>query len=197
MATLYLVRHAKPASTYGDSIDPGLDETGRAQALRAAEELKGLPNRLPVYTSPLRRCRETAKPLADLWGVQPIVLPDIGEVPSPPLALKERQEWLRKAMTSDWANFQASAPPGSPDYSAWRSTLLDAIRAMAGDAVIFTHFIAINVVVGAASGSEQVLNFRPDHASVTVVDAGERGVAVASLGREAGAAGETTILLGH
>ena len=59
--------------------------------------MKTLPNRLPVYTSPLRRCRETARPLADAWGVQPIVLPEIGEVPSPPLPLKERQEWLRNA----------------------------------------------------------------------------------------------------
>lgn len=197
MATLYLVRHAKPASTYGDSIDPGLDDTGRAQAVRAADELRNLPNRLPVYTSPLRRCRETAKPLADLWGVQPVVLPEIGEVPSPPLSLKERQEWLRNAMASDWANLQASAPAGSPDYAAWRSALLGAIRAMAGDAVIFSHFIAINVVAGAARNSEQVLSFRPDHASVTIVEVGGQGVAIRALGREVGAAGEATVLLGR
>jgi broad specificity phosphatase PhoE len=197
LARLYLVRHAKPASSYGDSVDPGLDETGVAQAVRAAEQLKNLPNRLPVYTSPLRRCRETAKPLADLWGVQPIVLPEIGEVPSPPLSLQERQEWLRNAMTSDWANLQATAPQGSPDYSAWRSTLLDAIRAMAGDAVIFSHFIAINVVVGAAKGSEQVLSFRPDHASVTTIDVGDSGIAIAALGREVGTAGEPNVLLGR
>lgn len=197
MATLYLVRHAKPAATYGDSLDPGLDATGTAQAVRVAEELKGLPNRLPVYTSPLRRCRETARPLADAWGVQPIVLPEIGEVPSPALSLQDRQEWLRKGMASDWANLQASAPPGSPDYSAWRSALLDAIRAMAGDAVIFSHFIAINVVIGAATKSEQVLSFRPDHASVTVVEVGESGVSIKTLGREVGSAGEAGVLLGR
>ena len=197
MATLYLVRHAKPASTYGDSLDPGLDETGLAQAVRAADELKTLPNRLPVYTSPLRRCRETARPLADAWGVQPVVLPEIGEVPSPPLPLKERQEWLRKAMASDWANLQDSAPAGSPDYAAWRSTLLGAVRAMSGDAVIFSHFIAINVVVGAARGGEQVMSFRPDHASVTAIDASEDGIFVKALGRETGAGGEAAVLPGR
>ncbi len=191
------MRHAKPASSYGDSVDPGLDETGVGQAVRVAEELKSLPNRLPVYTSPLRRCRETAKPLAELWGVQPIVLSEIGEVPSPPLSLKERQEWLRNAMASDWANLQTTAPRGSPDYSAWRSALLDAIRAMAGDAVIFSHFIAINVVVGAAKQSEQVLSFRPDHASVTMVDVSDSGIAIAMLGRESGAAGDANVLLGR
>jgi len=196
LATLYLVRHAKPASTYGDSVDPGLDDTGLVQAVRAAEELQRLPNRLPVYTSPLRRCRETAKPLADAWGVQPIVFPEIGEVPSPPLGLKERQEWLRKGMAGDWASLQASAPPGSPDYAAWRAALLDAVRAMAGDAVIFSHFIAINVVIGAANKSEQVISFRPDHASITVIEAGDGGIAIKTLGRQVGV-GETSVLLGR
>jgi len=191
------VRHAKPASTYGDSLDPGLDETGLAQAVRAADGLKTLPNRLPVYTSPLRRCRETARPLADAWGVQPVVLPEIGEVPSPPLPLKERQEWLRKAMASDWTNLQASGPPASPNYSAWRAGLLDAISAMAGDAIIFSHFIAINVVIGAAKKSEQVISFRPDHASVTVVDVSGRTISIKTLGREVGAAGEAGVLLGR
>jgi broad specificity phosphatase PhoE len=111
LTTLYLVRHAKPASGYGDSEDPGLDDTGRAQATRVAGELKALPARLPVYTSPLLRCRETARPLADTWGVQPIVLAEIGEVPSPPLSLKERQDWLRKGMASDWATLQARSRP--------------------------------------------------------------------------------------
>lgn len=196
MATLYLVRHAKPASTYGDSVDPGLDDVGLAQAVRAADELQKLPNRLPVYTSPLRRCRETAKPLADAWGVQPIVFPEIGEVPSPPLSLKERQEWLRKGMESDWARLQASAPPGSPDYAAWRTGLLDAVQAMAGDAVVYSHFIAINVVIGAAKKSEQVISFRPDHASITVIDASEAGIVIKALGREVGS-GEASVLLGR
>jgi broad specificity phosphatase PhoE len=197
LATLYLVRHAKPASTYGDSIDPGLDETGAAQAAQVAGDLSGLPNRLPIYTSPLRRCRETARPLAELWGVQPLVLSEIGEVPAPPLSLKERQVWLRKAMVSDWASLQSSAPDGSPDYAAWRSTLLDAVRAMSGDAVIFSHFIAINVVVGAATGSEGVVTFRPDHASVTIVEAGDNGIFIKALGRETGSGVEAAVLPGR
>lgn len=196
MATLYLVRHAKPASSYGDSVDPGLDETGRAQAVLTAERLKTLPNRLPVYTSPLRRCRETAQPLAEAWGIQAIVLPEVGEVPSPPLSLTERQEWLRKAMGSDWANLQASAPAGSPDYAAWRSSLVDAVRVIAGDAVIYSHFIAINAIVGAAQQSEQVLCFRPGHASVTTIEVGGGKITVRQLGQEA-APGDANIMLGN
>lgn len=196
LATLYLVRHAKPASTYGDSVDPGLDETGRAQAVLTADRLKTLPNRLPVYTSPLRRCRETAQPLAEAWGIQAIVLPEVGEVPSPPLSLKERQEWLRQAMASDWANLQASAPAGSPDYTAWRSSLVDAVRVIAGDAVIYSHFIAINAIVGAALESEQVISFRSGHASVTTIEVGGGKIAVKQLGQES-APGDTNVMLGN
>ena len=163
---------------------------------RAAEELQKLPNRLPVYTSPLQRCRETAQPLADAWGTVPIVFPEIGEVPSPPLSLNDRQEWLRKGMDGDWAALQASAPAGSPDYGAWRAALLNALRGMAADAVVFSHFIAINVVIGAARNTEKVISFRPDHASITVIDAGKDGIAIKVLGREVGAGG-TSVLLGR
>jgi broad specificity phosphatase PhoE len=68
---------------------------------------------------------------------------------------------------------------------------------MAGDAVIFSHFIAINVVVGAAKSSEHVLSFRPDHASVTTIAVAEDGISIVSLGREVAAAGEGGVLLGR
>ncbi len=195
MTTLYLVRHGKPASGYGDSLDPGLDDTGLAQAHRTAAELAGLPHPLPVYSSPLRRCRETSQPLADIWGVQPIIFPEVGEVPSPPLSLDERQAWLRAAMKSDWTFMQSSAPPGSPDYALWRTTLLDALRVMTGDVVIFSHFIAINAVIGAAMGNAQVINFRPDHASVTTIEVRHGDFAIVKLGREV--AGEASVVLGR
>lgn len=195
MTTLYLIRHGKPASGYGDSLDPGLDDIGHDQARRVAAEFGRMPHPLPVYSSPLRRCRETSQPLADLWGVQPIIFPEVGEVPSPPLALDARHRWLQAAMKSDWAFMQSSAPQGSPDYGLWRTSLLDALRAMTGDVVIFSHFIAINAVVGAAIGNEQVINFRPDQASITEIEARNDGFAIVRLGRETG--DQASVLLGR
>ena len=68
MARLYIIRHGKPASTWGGADDdPGLDETGRAQAEAARDWLLALPpGHRPkrVASSPLRRCRETAEPTA-------------------------------------------------------------------------------------------------------------------------------------
>ena len=44
MSRLYLIRHGKPASTWGEADeDPGLDEAGRAQAEAALRAQAGLP----------------------------------------------------------------------------------------------------------------------------------------------------------
>ncbi|RYH11945.1 histidine phosphatase family protein, partial [archaeon] len=44
MSHVYMIRHGKPASTWGDADeDPGLDDTGRAQAQAAARTLLALP----------------------------------------------------------------------------------------------------------------------------------------------------------
>ena len=195
VATLYFVRHARPAASFGDSVDPGLDATGKAQAEMVARELAGRLRPLVVYSSPLQRCRETAQPLAAMWGVSPIISPAVGEIPSPPLPLAERQVWLRNAMAGTWAGLTQSAPAGSPDFNAWRAGLLDVVRAMPADAVIFSHFVAINAVVGAAQGSELMVCFRPDHASVTTIAVSDGRILVRELGRQAGEG--TTILAGR
>jgi hypothetical protein len=101
-----------------------------------------------------------------------------------------KQQWLKEAMLGSWQDLNRSAPPGSPDYLAWRQALLNALARMSGDAVIFTHFIAINVVVGSAQLRDDVVCFRPDHASVTCVDMVNEGVRLLELGRQS----DTTVL---
>jgi broad specificity phosphatase PhoE len=197
LATLYLIRHARPAGSFGDSVDPGLDEVGKSQVEQVADLIARQTRSLPVYTSPLRRCRETAQPLAAIWGVQPIIFDEAGEIPSPPLSLAGRQSWLRKAMGGTWAELKQTAPDGSPDFDAWRTTLVSAISAIAGDSVIYSHFIAINAIIGAAQGIEQVVSFRPDHASVTTVDVGEGQITVRALGRETSEGRGSAVLPGR
>jgi broad specificity phosphatase PhoE len=194
MTTLYLVRHAKPAAAWGETADAGLDETGHTQARRAAEELLALGRKLPILSSPLKRCRETAKPLAALWNSVVEILPAVAEIPSPPLSAAAKQQWLANGMLGDWSQLQASAPIGSPDYSVWRNDMLAALRALPGDAVIFSHYIAINVILGAAQNSEKVIVFRPGHASITQVEVTPDAVRVIKLGREAEAG--SSVLLG-
>lgn len=185
MTTLYLVRHAKPAATWGEATDPGLDATGVAQAERTASQLHQRLAPIGVYTSPLRRCVETAQPLTALWNAKAQLLPQVAEVPSPPLSIAERAKWLAAGMQGTWVQLQASSPPGSPDYAAWREQLLHALRSMQSDAVIYSHYIAINVVIGAAQGHDRVISFRPGHASVTTVELTNGLFIVRELGVEA------------
>ena len=190
MPKLYLVRHARPAATWIEEADPGLDSTGEQQAEAAARTLAQKLDRVPIYTSPLRRCRETARPLEQLWQQAAEVLAPVAELPTPPLDIRARQGWLRQVMGRTWPELNNIAPAGSPDYLAWRQTLLDALARIPQDSVVFSHFIAINVAVAAATAREDVVCFRPDHASITCVEVRHRSLQLVELGRHA----DTTVL---
>ena len=185
MPRIYLVRHAKPAAAWGDDPDPGLDPLGLTQAAAVAQQLAKATARVLIYSSPMRRCRETALPLCELWGCDATVLPAVAEIPSPPVDRATRREWLTVAMTGTWAELHRRSPAGSIDYLDWRRRVVDALQALPHDCVVFTHYIAINVAAGAAQRREEVVCFRPDHASVTVIDTGAHGLRLVELGREA------------
>jgi len=185
MPRIYLVRHAKPAAAWGDDPDPGLEALGVTQAAAVAQQLAQARSHAPIYSSPLRRCRETALPLCERWRSDATVLPSVAEIPSPPVDRAAKREWLTAAMTGTWSELQRNAPAGSIDYLDWRRSVVEALQALPHDCVVFTHYIAINVAAGAAQRREDVLCFRPDHASVTVIDADTHGLRLIELGREA------------
>ena len=185
MPRIYLVRHAKPAAAWGEDQDPGLDPLGITQAAATAQQLAKAAAHAPIYSSPLRRCRETALPLCELWRSDATVLPAVAEIPSPPVSREVKREWLTAAMTGTWSELQQNAPPGSIDYLDWRRSVVTALHAFPHDCVVFSHYIAINVAAGAAQRREEVLCFRPDHASVTVIETGAQGLRLIELGREA------------
>jgi broad specificity phosphatase PhoE len=159
MPILYLVRHGRASAGWDADADPGLDPEGRAQAQAVAEKLAPL-GPLPLVVSPLARTRETAAALARTWNVEPRIEPRVGEIPSPMQDLKERGQWLRVIATRRW--------PGLEDTLAqWRADAIAALTALATDTVVVTHFIVINVALGAATGDDRVVHFSPDYCSVT------------------------------
>jgi broad specificity phosphatase PhoE len=183
---LYLVRHGKPAAVWGGvDDDPGLDPEGREQARDVARRLLALPEAdrpVAVVSSPLRRCRETAQPLAEALGVAIEIDPAVGEIPTPGgLSPAERPTWLREALAGDWADIR-----GDIDYLAWRSRVAEAVALRAG-AAVFSHFVAINAVVSALTGEARAVTFRPDHVSMTTLEADPKARAprLISLGLEA------------
>lgn len=83
MALLLLIRHAVTAATgkrlYGRAPGYHLSERGREQAERLAARLGVLPI-AAVYSSPLERCEETARAVAEGLGLDVRVLEDLAEV---------------------------------------------------------------------------------------------------------------------
>lgn len=71
---------------------------------------------------------------------------------------------MARAAQGRWAEIE-----GECDYDAWRLDIGANVQRRARTA-IFTHFVAINAAVSAALEDERVLHFRPDYASITVMD---------------------------
>lgn len=184
MARLYLIRHGKPSATWGGhDDDPGLDETGQAQARAARDWLLGRPElerpRL-VVSSPLRRCQETAMPTAEALGVALQIDPVVGEIPTPKaLSAQDRPGWLRQAFEGTWQAIQ-----GDLDYDAWRAAIVASLAAR-GNTAVFSHYVAINGAVSKLLGDDRVLAFRPDHASITILETDGRTLSLVSKGAEA------------
>jgi broad specificity phosphatase PhoE len=184
MTRLYLIRHGRPSSTWGGhDDDPGLDEAGRAQARAARDWLLSRPEAerpTLVVSSPLRRCRETAEPTAQALGVAIEVDPVVGEIPTPKALTGEaRPAWLRQAFQGTWAAIE-----GDMDYDAWRGDIVASL-ARRGNTAVFSHYVAINAAVSRLLGVEEVLAFRPDHCSITVLETDGQTVRLIEKGAEA------------
>ncbi len=70
------------------------------------------------------------------------------------------------------------------DLQVWRRGVIKGLRALDTEAVVFSHFIAINVVVGAATGDDRVVGFLPDNGSVTTVDVDGDRLSIVERGSE-------------
>jgi broad specificity phosphatase PhoE len=181
MTRLYLVRHGRAAAGWDQDPDPGLDELGRRQAETVADRLSPLadPSPLTVLTSPLRRCRETSHPLAQRWAMTPRVEPAVAEVPSPEgYTMQTRVEWLRAAMRGTWAEL-------GDRYVTFRDGVVAALTSQPDDAVVFSHFIAINAAIGAAIGDDRLVIRSLDNCSVTTLEISASRLVLVEGGHEA------------
>lgn len=188
MPTIYMIRHGEAAAGWDADMDPGLSETGRAQSEAVAREIEQRVGRkLPILSSPLRRCRETAMPLSRLWDCEPVIETRVAEVPSAVEDLEARGVWLRRLMAGTWAeaNLPENNGNGALDLIAWRNAVGDALTGLREDTVIFSHFIAINVAAGLATGDDRLVTFRPDNCSVTVFETSGKTIRLVEQGREA------------
>jgi broad specificity phosphatase PhoE len=174
-----LIRHGRAAAGWDADPDPALDELGRSQAEAVAAALATTDARR-IVTSPLLRCRETARPLADRWSIAPRVAPEVAEIPSPDgIAMADRVTWLRAAMAGTWADL-------GPRYGEYRDGAAAFIAQLPTDTVVFSHFIAINAVIGAATHDDRLVIASLDNCSQTVVEIGaDQSLHLISTGEQA------------
>lgn len=173
---ILLVRHGEAAAEWGEHADPGLSERGREQAIATARILREeVDGHWQLLSSPRARALETAAPLAAGLGMSVATNAAFSEIPAP-VPLVQRKSWLREFMTQSWD----TQPEG---LCQWRDGVLDGLARLERPTVVFSHFLVINAVVGAATGRRETLCFWPDNASVTRLRYGGEGLALVELGR--------------
>ena len=170
---IYFVRHGEAAASWGEHPDPGLSDKGWIQAEAGAQRLNALPIQ-NALTSPMQRCRDTASAFADISSLVPTVEPRVTEIPTPENC-GDRRTWLRDLMAGRWSD----APP---TVAAWREALLQTVHDLPDETVVFSHFIAINAIVGFLSESPSVTVFRPNYCSITTLEKTANGLALVELG---------------
>lgn len=173
---LYLIRHGEPASSWGDSDrDPGISELGKRQAEAVARTLQE-SGAIRAVTSPLARCRQTARPFEQLLETHARIDPGVGEVREPQ-GHPDRAAWLREVMQGTW-------PQAGEALDQWRKSVLSALERMPDNTAVFSHFVAINAVVSLLTGDDRVVVFKPAHCSVTQLSRVNGKLRVTQLGSE-------------
>jgi probable phosphoglycerate mutase len=159
---IYLVRHGEAAEQWQEADDPGLSELGHQQAAATAELLlPKLESGVRLISSPMIRARETARPLAEALGIEPTIIEPFREIPTP-VDRADRQEWLRTIALQNWQDQHDMVRD-------WHAALLDELKNVRGHAVVFTHFMVLNAIVGSLQKRDRVVCFLPANTSVTTV----------------------------
>ena len=180
MTLLYLVRHGRAAAGWDTALDPALDDLGREQSAATASRLvvllqdtKRNITDVDVVSSPLRRCQETAAAYTTATGQAARIEPRIAEIPSPVgMTLADRTVWLRDVMQGGWPVVFTTH---GEVYRNFHSQLVQWASAVRRDTIAFSHFIAINVLIGAAIGDERVVIRSLDNASITTLHVDDDG----------------------
>ncbi len=132
---IFLCRHGETewslSGQHTSYTDIDLTEKGKEQALHFRKRLQRFRFQ-SIYTSPLKRARETA----ELAGFSPLLLPDAVEWNYGDYEGLTSQEVHKKC--PDWSLFRDGAPGGeSPSQVAQRADRV--LHQLEGDTLLFSH----------------------------------------------------------
>lgn len=179
---LILVRHAEPeriVETAGPA-DPPLTDRGRAQAQRVADYL-GEESIDAVWSSPMRRARETADPIAERLGLTVLVDGELAEYDQAATSYIPLAE-VKAADPSGWAAMmEASLAEQTGDPAAFQAGVVTAMEHLVtgnpgGTIAVVCHGGVINVYLAHVLGvTGRSLWFEPRYTSIHRVLASRRG----------------------
>lgn len=190
-AEIFIVRHADAIPDPDEIIPNGvyddlpLSRAGRDQAQALAERLSSTSFDA-MYSSPLRRCLETAAPLAELLDMQPVIveglkeirlgnirpLPDDGhDLAALTKALQERQVDIVR-VAGEVGNFDTI--PDSESSSTFRKRVVETLdeiaRSHIGQRVLaFAHGGVVNAYVAEVLGLQKEFFYPAANTSITIV----------------------------
>ncbi|HVM52735.1 MAG TPA: histidine phosphatase family protein [Acidimicrobiales bacterium] len=182
---LLIIRHGLPVriDDAGGPADPELSDEGHAQARRLADWLRH--DRIDaVFTSPMRRARQTAAPLAEVLGVEPIVDDELAEFDRGQHFYVPLEE-LKAARDPRYEQLMRGEQMDEVDPYTFREVVTVAvervIEAHAGGTVaIVCHGGVINAYASHVLGLDFPLFFQPTYTSISrflCSSAGHRSVA--------------------
>lgn len=187
---LLLARHGEVPSNrelrYVGSLDEPLAGPGIEQAGRLADALAPLPVQA-VYSSPLRRARETGRRIAEARGLPLEIEPRLREQ-----AFGEWEGRTRREVLADdgerllrWEADLGSAPPGGESLQAVQARMLDLVADLSrrhpggrDGVVLVSHVGPIKALLCAALGVPLAAarHLFLDPATLSVVDWGDHPV---------------------
>jgi broad specificity phosphatase PhoE len=182
---LLLVRHGETLANrefrYIGTRDDELSEQGRMQAEALAEALSILPV-TAVYSSPRRRTRDTAAPIAAHHHLDVQLLPELVEGSFGAWEGMSRAEVLARSpederMLRAWEADPEIAPPGGESFAAVRERVVGAVERLAllhpdQTIVLVSHVGPIKVLLAVAMGAplSSLFQIFLDPATISVVD---------------------------
>ena len=169
---ILLIRHALPLrSEAGEGSDPELAEAGWEQARRLPDALARFEvSRL--VSSPQRRARQTAEPVAAALGL-PVEIEDRMAEYDRGMSHYVPLEQVRAERPQDWDRMARGELPPGVDAPAFYARVGSALRDIVAGSdhhetvAVFSHGGVINIVLHEILGTDRPLSFPIDYASVT------------------------------
>lgn len=160
--TLYLVRHARPSAGI-EHLDPGLDMVGKSQADHVARALRHV-GAVRLVTSPMRRARETAQPMANAFGLTLEVVDEVAEVFDRAIPVTERRRMLAPLLSGRWSQ-------QTDRLREWRDRLLGKLMELGTErTIVVSHLVAISAAIGASTEDDRITPCALANASITTLE---------------------------